>query len=204
MCVTLTGLPQKVFLIFACIERWVTVTVNYDSYCGFIKSCMISPFCNTLWYYIVILYMFRVLSFAVLSFQSVHFLRIYLEPPPPNRIPQQETFRVRNLNRNGKINKFWLLTFDFWHFDLKNYLNKSKSSSLNKSSYSILCEDNTILWISKLCSRVSLRWCFIELVWKTKEKNSVIILNERSEFHHKISEAWDPPSVYHCIQNDRT
>ena len=28
----------------------------------------------------------------------------------------------------------------------------------------ILCEDNTILWISKLCSCVSVRWCFIELV----------------------------------------
>ena len=28
----------------------------------------------------------------------------------------------------------------------------------------ILCEDHTILWISKLCSFVSIRWCFIELV----------------------------------------
>ena len=27
-----------------------------------------------------------------------------------------------------------------------------------------LCEDNTILWVSKLCSCVSVRWCFIELV----------------------------------------
>ena len=28
----------------------------------------------------------------------------------------------------------------------------------------VLCEDNTILWISKLCWCVSVRWCFIELV----------------------------------------
>ena len=28
----------------------------------------------------------------------------------------------------------------------------------------ILCEDNAILWISKLCPCVSVRWCFIELV----------------------------------------
>ena len=43
----------------------------------------------------------------------------------------------------------------------------------------ILCEDNTILRISKVCSCVSLRWCFIELL-KTKEYNIIIILSEKS------------------------
>ena len=36
----------------------------------------------------------------------------------------------------------------------------------------ILCEDNTILWISKLCSSISVRWCFIELVWWLQSKIS--------------------------------
>ena len=36
----------------------------------------------------------------------------------------------------------------------------------------ILCEDNTILWILKLCSCVSVRLYFMELVWWLKSKTS--------------------------------
>ena len=36
----------------------------------------------------------------------------------------------------------------------------------------ILCENNTILWIWKFCEFVSVRCCFIELVWWLKSKTS--------------------------------
>ena len=36
--------------------------------------------------------------------------------------------------------------------------NKVSKKKLNE----ILCEDNTILWISKFCLCVYVRWCFIE------------------------------------------
>ena len=48
-----------------------------------------------------------------------------------------------------------------------------------KSSFKeILCVDNTILWISKLCSCASVRWCFIELVWRLKGKIFNVLVRE--------------------------
>ena len=47
----------------------------------------------------------------------------------------------------------------------------------------ILCEDNNIVDFTIMF----VYFCFI-------------ILGEKSECHHKLSESWDPPSVYHCIR----
>ena len=46
------------------------------------------------------------------------------------------------------------------------------SRLVRASPKEILFEDNTILWISKWCPCVSVRWCFIELVWWLKSKTS--------------------------------
>ena len=43
-------------------------------------------------------------------------------------------------------------------------LSSSRCPGYSRSIKEIFCEDNAILRISKLCSCVSVRWCFIELV----------------------------------------
>ena len=35
---------------------------------------------------------------------------------------------------------------------------------IHRMNKEVLCEENTLLWISKLCLCVSVRWCFIEPV----------------------------------------
>ena len=51
----------------------------------------------------------------------------------------------------------------------------------------ILCE-NTILSISKLCPCVSVRWCFIELVWclKSKTSSSFWVINQNSQQDFRV------------------
>ena len=45
-----------------------------------------------------------------------------------------------------------------------NYMSLVYYFDVREAIKDILFEDNTILWVSELCSCVSVRWCFTELV----------------------------------------
>ena len=49
--------------------------------------------------------------------------------------------------------------------------------------------DNSILWISKLCSCVSVRWCVIDIIKSIDMSlyDDLIIFGEELEFQHRLS-----------------
>ena len=87
-----------------------------------------------------------------------------LNPNKPNQTkpsfyePQWNSVRVV-VHRNTR-NQILFIRFTKWI--LKRVLLASDRT----------CEDNAILWSSQLCSYVSVRWGFIELVWWPKSKTS--------------------------------
>ena len=76
----------------------------------------------------------------------------------------------------------------------------SKEVRSIRGDFRVLCEDNAILWISKLCF---CKVAFHGACPMTKERNIFIILGNKSEFQYRFSGSCDPSSVYHCIRLTR-
>ena len=100
----------------------------------------------------------------------------------------------------------WVHSVDRWRDTALSIKGRKVEWNLLEDLWEILCEDNTILWILELRSCVSVRWCFIELVWwlKSKTSSSFWVRNQNvtttrvSAFWYRLK-TWMPSYTFRIV-----